>query len=367
MPEFDPAVYHSTLGARILDFDASGRPSPLQHRRPDRACQLAVIACDEAMAAAGFTPPLQAGSRAGLVLGTTLGGMNAGLDFYRQYLQGGVEAEKLLDFPPHVANDYLASGWHVSGPSLVLSTACAASTHAIGFAADLIRSGQLDMAVTGGYDPFSDLTFAGFGVLGLLTTDAVRPFDQHRSGLVLGEGAGILILEAWDHAVRRGGTILAEMRGFGMTSDAFHMTAPEADGQGAARAMQQALADAGLTPADIDYINAHGTGTKKNDLAETTAIKKVFGARAYEIPVSSTKSMLGHTLGAAGAIELIATILAMHSDFLPPTINYQTPDPACDLDYVANRARPYVFDTALSNSFGFGGNNGCLVVSKVKS
>jgi 3-oxoacyl-[acyl-carrier-protein] synthase II len=288
--------------------------------------------------------------------------MSSGLEFYRSHLKGVTRAGRLLEFPPYSVNDHLMAEGGLHGTSLVFSTACAAGTHAIGAALDLIRSGQSDLVVTGGFDTFSELTFAGFGVLGLMSRDAVRPFDLNRSGLVLGEGAGILIVEERGRAIQRGASVLGELLGFGMTSDAYHMTAPESDGRGAARAMRLALQDANLAPEQIGYINAHGTATPKNDAAEAAAIQQVFGSALAGIPVSSTKSMIGHTLGAAGALELIATLLALSQGFLPPTANFRDADPDCPLDVVAEGARPQRVAHALSNSFGFGGNNGCLIV-----
>jgi 3-oxoacyl-[acyl-carrier-protein] synthase II len=363
----DPESFHSTLTGAVLDLDLRQRFSAHEQRRLDPITQLSLLACDEAVMMANLDKSDACLHRAAIVIGTTLGGMNSGLRFFRDRLRGRDSAITLRDFPLHAVNDHIATRWGMSGPSLVLSTACAASTHAIGMAMRMIRLGYVDCAITGGFDPFSELTHAGFGVLGLLTKDAVRPFDRNRSGLVLGEGAGFLFLEERNSALRRGRTILADLIGFGITSDAHHMTAPEASGDGAARAIKHALQDGGISASQIDYINAHGTGTRKNDLAEALAIRDVFGAAARRIPVSSTKSMIGHTLGAAGAIELIATILSMREGFLPPTINHRDTDPECDFDVVPNESRPAVIRTALSNSFGFGGNNGCIVVQRAEA
>ena len=361
LPDKDPALYHSDLGAPATDFRPEAHFDRFELRRLDRASQMVLAAFREAMHMAGLERLPQANS-ASLVLGTTLGGMNSGLEFYRNHLQGVTRARQLLDFPPYAANDHVMAEGGLQGSSLVFSTACAAGTHAIGMALDLIRSGQSDIVVTGGFDTFSELTFAGFGVLGLMSQDAVRPFDLNRSGLVLGEGAGILIVEERQRAIARGAPVLGELCGFGITSDAYHMTAPESDGTGAARAMRLALEDADLTPEQIGYINAHGTATRKNDAAEAAAIQRVFGNALHGIAVSSTKSMIGHTLGAAGALELIATLLTLSRGFLPPTINFRDADPECPLDVVAEGARRCTVRHALSNSFGFGGNNGCLVV-----
>jgi 3-oxoacyl-[acyl-carrier-protein] synthase II len=356
-----PELYHSNLAAPATDFHPQAYFTRAELRCLDRASQMVLAAFREAMQMAHLAP-LATDNTASLVLGTTLGGMNSGLDFYKRHLEGVFRARQLLDFPPYAANDHVMAEGRLHGSSLVLSNACAAGTHAIGVASDMIRSGQADVVVAGGFDTFSDLTFAGFGVLGLMSQDAVRPFDLNRSGLVLGEGAGILIVEERQRALERGAPVLGELCGFGITSDAHHMTAPESDGIGAARAMRLALHDAGLRPDQIGYINAHGTATRKNDAAEAAAIQQVFGDSLHGIPVSSTKSMIGHTLGAAGALEIIATILMLGRGLLPATVNFLDADPECPLDVIPEGARRCEVRHALSNSFGFGGNNGCLIV-----
>jgi 3-oxoacyl-[acyl-carrier-protein] synthase II len=359
LPEFDSSRWHSSLAAPAVSFDPFLLLSRRDIRGADRTSRLALCAAAEAVSRSSLR---RFGSTAAVVLGTTLGGMNAGVKFYGALTDGHVRVRCLHDFPMHSAADRIAAHWGVSGPVVAVSTACAAGTHAVGLATDMIRGGLVDAAIAGGVDPLSQFTHAGFGVLGLLTSDAVRPFDLNRSGLVLGEGAGFVVLEAAECAAKRNATVLAEIAGFGITSDAHHMTAPEADGEGAARAITLALHDAELHPSEVDYINAHGTGTRKNDAAEAKAIMRALGPAARKVPVSSTKSMIGHTLGAAGAIELIATILAMRGRFLPPTINFRTADSDCLLDCVPNESRVATVRVALSNSFGFGGNNGCIAV-----
>jgi 3-oxoacyl-[acyl-carrier-protein] synthase II len=254
---------------------------------------------------------------------------------------------------------------------MAVVTACAAGTDAIGAASEVIRHGRADAMLAGGAESAIEaVAMAGLNVMDALSTRnedpqrAARPFDLHRDGFVIGEGAGALVLESLEHALARGATILAEVTGYGTTNDAYHISAPLEDGAGASACMRLALEDAALAPEQIGYINAHGTGTRLNDASETTAIKAVFGEQAYRIPVSSTKSMTGHLLGAAGAVEAIFTILTLLQEQIPPTINYETPDPACDLDYVPNRKRAACVEHALSNSFGFGGHNASLVLSR---
>lgn len=258
------------------------------------------------------------------------------------------------------------------GPNLALATACATGSHAIGEAAEIIRRGQADVMVAGGAEAaIVPMAMAGFENMGALSsrndepTRASRPFDADRDGFVMGEGAGIIVLERLDRARERGAPIYGELLGYGATSDAYHITAPAEDGGGAADCMAMALADAGLPPTAVDYINAHGTSTPLNDAGETRAIKQVFGEHAYRLAVSSSKSMTGHLMGAAGAIEAAFVLLALRHQILPPTVNYETPDPACDLDYVPNRARPAAVETGMSNSFGFGGHNGTVLFGRL--
>lgn len=285
-----------------------------------------------------------------------------------QHLHPGRELEQEL----HMPNARLADYFDLQGPNYNCLTACAASSQAIGEAASLIRHGHADIMVTGGsHSMIHPLGFTGFNLLTALSTHnenpqkASRPFDLNRDGFVLGEGAGLLILEELEHAQRRGVRIHAELTGYGSTGDAFRMTDTHPEGRGAITCIRQALADAGLQPRDIGYINAHGTSTQVNDEVESLAIKNVFGDAAYQVPVSSSKSMLGHLIAAAGAVELITSIMVLHEGILPPTINYETPDPLCDLDYVPNVARPKKVDHVLSNSFGFGGQNISLIVSRM--
>ena len=360
---FDAQCVPGHLGCEVRGF------APEQHfdgrtlRCLDRCSQLAVVAARQAVAAAALDFSDLDRRRAGVVMGTTLGGMiNATHYFERAYHSGQYHASLLYDYPLYSPGARIIGEYGLGGPNLAFSTACSSANIALGYAADLIRHGRLDAALAGGVDTMAKITVAGFNSLRNVTREAIRPFDKDRSGLVLGEGAAILCLESESRVRRRGVEPWAEVLGYGMSTDAYHMTAPDATGRGPALAMTRALRQAGVEPHHIDYINAHGTGTRHNDETETRAIKKVFGDAARGIPVSSTKSMHGHVLGATGAVEAAAIIAGMRHGFIPPTINYATPDPRCDLDYVPNHARIQRFNTALSNNFGFGGNNCALVL-----
>jgi 3-oxoacyl-[acyl-carrier-protein] synthase II len=260
--------------------------------------------------------------------------------------------------------DRIASAFGLMGPKSTFMTACSAGATAIGYARDLIISGHASMMIAGGVEPMSRLTYAAFNALKSVDPETCRPFDKDRAGLSLGEAAAIMILESLDSALSRGAKIYGEIFGYGITCDSFHMTAPDEQASGAIRSMQAALKDSGLSIEDIDYINAHGTATPVNDVTETKAIKEVFGKRAYAIPVSSTKSMHAHTLGASGALEGIVSILALHHGFIPPTVNYREADPLCDLDYVTSGSRKADLRAVLSNSFAFGGNNTTLIFGR---
>ena len=252
----------------------------------------------------------------------------------------------------------------ILGPRATIATACSSSATAIGYALSLIRAGEVEVAIAGGSESLSEMTFGGFNALHSVDENFCRPFDLNRQGLSLGEGAAILVIEEAEHALNRGAKVYAELLGYGLTADGHHMTAPDPEGNGACRAMKEALQDSGIPPEGIDAINAHGTATPANDLAETKAVKSLFAKRAGKIPVSAIKSMVGHCLGAAGAVEAVATVLSVKNNKIPPTIHYQTPDPECDLDYVPNRSREMLVKIALSNSFAFGGNNTSLVFGK---
>jgi 3-oxoacyl-[acyl-carrier-protein] synthase II len=360
---FDTGGVAGKLGCEVRDFDPAEHFGRRELRRMDRCSQFALAAARQAVAAAGIDTGKLDPARAGVSLGTTLGGMVNATRYYERLARTGHPyAGMLTDYPLYSPGARIVGEYGFCGPNLAFSTACSSSNIAIGHAADLVRYGRLDLALAGGVDTMAKITVAGFNALRNVTRDAIRPFDKNRSGLVLGEGAAVLCLESERAMRRRGASPLAEILGYGMSTDAYHMTAPDATGRGPALAMTRALARARLAPDAIGHINAHGTGTRHNDETETRAIKSVFGAAARQIPVSSTKSMHGHVLGATGAIEAAALIAALRGGFLPPTINYQTPDPRCDLDYVPNQAREHRFAAALSNNFGFGGNNCSLIL-----
>ncbi len=372
---FDTSGYTSKIAAEV-DFDPSLYFSRRDARKMDRFTQMAVacsqMAVEDSRILGCFEP-----ERTGVILGTGLAGIESVTREYDCYLTAGPRRVSPFLVPMMIAN--MASG-HVSinfglkGPVSTVVTACASGTNAIGEAFRLIQQGHADVMVAGGAEsPIVPLALAGFCNMKALSTRnhlvsrACSPFDKNRDGFVMGEGAGIVILEEFEHAKNRQAKMYAEIAGYGMTSDAYHITAPAPNGEGASRAMKAAIDDAGLKPADVDYINAHGTSTPLNDVNETKAIKSVFGDRAYRIMITSTKSMIGHLLGAAGAVEMIATVLAVNKQVVPPTINYEEPDPECDLDYVPNKAKAGKIEVALKNSFGFGGQNACLIVKKCRS
>ncbi len=364
---FNTTNHRYQFGGEVTDFNPQQYFDRKDLRRMDRASQMTLVAAQEAVKDSGLDFSAETPVRCGALLGTTLGGMIFGEKYHRLARQGRPRISLLLDFPIHAAVDRLAITYNLQGPSMIFSTACASGTHSIGYGFDLISRGKADIMLAGGVDTMAEFTHCGFGSLQTLikTGDKIRPFDKNRCGFALGEGAAILILEAKEHAEKRAARTYCEIGGYGTGSDAYHMTAPDKEGKGAAKAMSDALHRAARPPKSVDYINAHGTATKHNDLMETLAIKKVFGDHAYNLAVSSTKSMIGHTLGAAGSIEFAATVLAMKDGFLPPTVNYEAADPQCDLDYVPNIARAKLINVALSNSFGFGGANTSILISSL--
>jgi len=307
-------------------------------------------------------------------MGSGIGGIETLLDQYDVLGQKGPRRVSPFTVPALMLNSasaHISMMLNARGPNLGYGTACASGSHSIGEAAEIIRRGDADVMLAGGSEAgIVRFAVAGFEMMGAVTecTDplnASRPFDAQRDGFVIAEGAGLVVLESLDHARGRGATIYAELAGYGLTADAFHITAPSEDGAGAAESMRLAVRKAGLEPSQVQYINAHGTSTPLNDRTETKAIKNVFGEHAYRLAVSSTKSMTGHLMGSAGAVEACFTVLALRDQILPPTINYETPDPDCDLDYVPNKARPAAVDVALSNSFGFGGHNATLLFRRM--
>ena len=356
--------------APCADFDVTDFMTPKQARRADRATQLAVAAGDEALADAGWADELPYDPELiGCVLGTGIGGISTiegNQDSLRDKGPGSVSPLAIPLMMGNAGSAAISLRHDLRGPVFSVVSACAAGSHAIGTALRMIQHGEATAVVTGGAEaPLTPLSRACFARMNALSPTGVsRPFDARRDGFVMGEGAGVLVLEDGDAARARGARILGTLRGYGASGDAHHITAPHAEGRGGARAMTVAINDAGLTPADIDYVNAHGTSTQLNDRAETRALKLALGERASQIPVSSTKSAIGHLLGAAGAVEAVATVLALRDRIAPPTIGWEEPDEEMDLDYVPGTARPLETDgrlpVAISNSFGFGGHNATL-------
>ncbi len=361
-----------SVGAPCSDFEPASFMDKKQARRMGRASQLAVAAAKLALDHGKLSQ--RDGARGAVVVGTGIGAMEAMVNNHLTLLERG--AAKVSPFlapvmMPNAPAAETAIHVGVTGPSLGVVTACAAAAHAIGLAWDYVRSGLVDWALAGGAESVMlTLVFAAFDRMGALTPNpdpatASRPFDVNRDGFVMGEGAGMLLLESEQHVCRRGAEALAEIVGFGATCDAYHITAPPEGGEGAREAMARALSSGGLTPEDVDHINAHGTSTTLNDRSETRAIKDLFGNRAYAIPVRSTKAQIGHLLGAAGAVEAGAVLLALTEGLIPPTLTWRERDPECDLDYVPELPRKSPVQTVLSNSFGFGGQNGCLAFRAV--
>jgi 3-oxoacyl-[acyl-carrier-protein] synthase II len=300
------------------------------------------------------------GAAVGVLLGTTTGGMAVGEEAYRTGAHSTLR--QWLETPVSASTDLLARAIRSRGPRLTISTACSSGANALGIGADWVRAGRVSAVLCGGADSLCQMAYSGFNALQALDRAPCRPFDRHRAGITLGEGAALFVLERWQDAERRGAPILAEFVSYGCSADAHHVTQPRPDGAGAVAAMQRALDEGGVSAEAIDYINAHGTGTPQNDVVETRAIKQVFGTHAYRIPVSSTKSQVGHCLAAAGAIEALAALLALRGGFVPPTATLEEPDPECDLDYVPRHSRRAALRTVLSNSYGFGGNNTSVVL-----
>jgi 3-oxoacyl-[acyl-carrier-protein] synthase II len=372
--KFDATQYPCQIAGEVRDFNAEDWIEKKEVKKSDTFIHYAIAAAQLAVNDAAFDPSKEDPDRVGVIIGSGIGGLPLIEEMHKKLLEKGPGRISPFFIPGLIVN--LASG-HISirfgckGPSSAPATACATGAHAIGDAAKIIRHDEADVMFAGGSEAvITPLAVGGFSAMRAMSTRnddpqrASRPWDAQRDGFVIGEGAGILILEEREHALARGAKIYCELTGYGMSSDAFHITSPAEDGNGMARVMARALKDAGLTPADIDYINAHGTSTPVGDKTETVAIKTVFGEHAYKVAVSSTKSMTGHLLGAAGGLESAIAALALEHGIMPPTINYENPDPQCDLDYVPNTAREKEMKHVLSNSFGFGGTNATLIFSK---
>ena len=371
---YDTTDFKCKIAAEVLDFDGSALFGSREVRRMDRYTQFAVAAAQQALQTSCLTLDDQNRDRTGVIIGTGIGGLNTIFEQMKVFMERGPSRVSPFLVPmmlPDTAAGMVAIYLGLRGPNLAVVSACATGTNAIGEAAEIIRRDQADVVLAGGSESvIVPIAMAGLSVMGALSERnddpprACRPFDLHRDGFVMGEGSAVLVLEDLEHAQRRGAHFLAEISGYGTTNDAYHISAPAENGSGAARCMQVALARGGFGLDSIQYINAHGTATQLNDKSETAAIKTVFGEQSYNIPISSTKSMTGHLLGAAGALEAILCIKALQNQVIPPTINYETPDPACDLDYVPNQARPAVLRNVMSNSFGFGGHNATIIISR---
>ncbi len=374
--KFDAKNLPTRIAGEVRNFDPLKWMDKKEARRLDPYLKYAIACAAMAMEDAALNVEKVERNRFGVLVGSGIGGITTLLDSHKDLLEQGPDRVSPFFIPMLIIN--MASGlismrYGAKGPNSAVVTACATGNHAIGDAFEIIQRNDADVMIAGGAEAIvTELTFAGFCQMKAMSTRndeptrASRPFDAQRDGFVCSEGGGLVILESLEHAVKRDARIYAEIIGYGMTSDAHHMTAPDPEGDGAARCMAEALRDAEIAPTEVGYINAHGTSTPYNDKFETMAIKRVFGQHALRLAVSSTKSMIGHLLGAAGGVEAIATILAIHHGLLPPTINYETPDPECDLDYVPNQARKQEVEIALSNAFGFGGTNATLAFRRFR-
>jgi 3-oxoacyl-[acyl-carrier-protein] synthase II len=361
---FDASAYRTQTAAEVTDIP-DGFLTAAERRRMSRADRMGIAAAAEAIAGAGLDLSREDPCRVGVILGGGTSGLLDSEQFYALHLAGRKgRPSRVLNHLPDSITDRVAQRWGLAGVKSTITTACSSSANAMGYAFDAIASGLADVVITGGSDVLARLTYGGFNSLRSVDPEPCRPFDRDRRGLSIGEAAGIVVLEESERARRRGAPIHAEFLGYGVTSDAFHMTAPDPSGTAGGRAVRAALRAAGVDASAVDYVNAHGTATPQNDSAETAALKSALGERARDIPVSSIKSMIGHCLCASGAIEAVATVLTLREQTVPPTIHYENPDPACDLDYVPNAARDASVRIALSNSFAFGGNSTVLVLGR---
>jgi 3-oxoacyl-[acyl-carrier-protein] synthase II len=373
--QFDASALSSQIAGEVKNFDVAAYLSPKEARRMDRFIHFGIAAGVQALKDSGLEVTEANATRIGVNIGSGIGGLPMIEETHNDVLKGGPRKISPFFIPSTIINmisGNLSIMHGLKGPNLAMVTACTTSAHCIGESGRLIEYGDCDVMIAGGAEAaITLLTVGGFGSARALSTrnddpaTASRPWDKDRDGFVLAEGAGVLVLEEFEHAKRRGARIYAELAGYGMSGDAYHMTAPQESGEGAARCMENALRNAGLNREDIGYINAHGTSTPLGDLAETVAIKRCFGDHAKKLAVSSTKSMTGHLLGAAGGVEGLFSVLAVRDQVAPPTANLLNQDPACDLDYVPNSARPMPLRAVLSNSFGFGGTNGTLIFRRV--
>jgi len=374
--DFDTSSFNSKIAAAIKNFDPTKYMSAPVINKTDRFSQLGIVAAKLAIEDSKLDLEKEDKDRIGVSIGSGLGGVLFHEEQISTMYEKGFKKAEPLGVPkvsPNAVPGNISIIFGLTGPNVAISTACSSGAHGIGWAYDTIRLKRAEVMVAGGAEaPLTPYTFAAFSALRVLSKrndspqEASRPFDKERDGFVMGEGAGVVILEELNHALKRGAHIYAEIIGYSVKSGGYHMVIPVGEGKDAAKSMQEALREADIKPEEVDYINAHGTSTQANDKAETQAIKEVFGGLAYKIPISSTKSMIGHTIGASGAIEAVVCALVIQNNIIPPTINYKVPDPDCDLDYVPNEARKTRVDVTLSNSFGFGSNNACLVMRRYK-
>jgi 3-oxoacyl-[acyl-carrier-protein] synthase II len=372
--QFDDKAIPTQIAGEIHGFEPEKYIEPKEIKKMDRFIHLAIAASQMAVDASGLKITPENADSVGVMVSAGMGGLPAIERVYDAYREKGFRRITPFFIPMTIINEaagILSIRYGAKGPNISIVTACATGTHSIGEAARTIERGDADAMIAGGAEScICPLGVGGFNAMKALSTRnnepqrASRPFDAERDGFIMGEGSGVVVLEEMDAAVKRGARIYAEVIGYGASGDAYHITAPAPNGEGAARCMNMALRDAGIAPASMGYINAHGTSTKFGDELESSAIKTVFGAHAYKIPVSSTKSMTGHLLGAAGGVEAVISILALDRGVLPPTINLENPDPECDLDYIPNQSRELKVDVAMSNSFGFGGTNACLIFKR---
>jgi len=374
---YDPSPYKNQIAAEVKGFDAKAMFGHRDARHMDRFTQMALASALEAVKDANLSITDENRLRIGAIVGSGIGGSNTIFEQARVFFGGHPDRVSPFTVPmmiPDSAGGMIAIHLQIQGPNIAVVSACATGGNAIGEATEVIRRGAADVLLAGGTEAaINPMAIAGLGNMTALSTrnddpeHASRPFDKTRDGFLTGEGAAVLVLESLEHAMARSANLYGEILGYGCTNDAYHISAPAENGRGAADCMRMALNDAGLQPEQIDYINAHGTSTPLNDKSETAAIKNAFGELAYDIPVSSTKSMTGHMIGAAGAIETLFCLLAMRDSIIPPTINYEVPDPECDLDIVPNKARQKEMNLAMTNSFGFGGHNATLIVGSAKN
>lgn len=373
---YDPTGYKTQIACEVKGFDGAALYGTREARRMDRFTQLGVAAAQQAVQDADLKITDENRLRIGAIVGTGIGGAHTLYEQIKTLVEKGPDRVSPFMVPMMLADTVggmIAIHMQIQGPNFAVVTACATGTNALGEAAEVIRRGQADVMLAGGSEAaIVQPSVAGLGNMTALSTrnddplHASRPFDKERDGFVMGEGAAVLVLESLEHALKRGARILGEVLGYGSTNDAFHISAPSENGRGAADCMRMALNDAGVQPEEIDYINAHGTSTPLNDKSETAAIKTVFGERAYDMAISSTKSMTGHLMGAGGALEAVFSLLAMRDGIVPPTINYEVPDPECDLNYTPNTAVRKEMNTVMSNSFGFGGHNATIILGSAQ-